>query len=173
MKRRKEVDRVWRVQRVDRVCLGTGLKLGQLGKLGQLAELFMNYWLVKQEPESYSFDDLLNDGATIWDGVRNFQARNNLRAMKTGDQVLFYHSGAEKAVSGLAEVSREGFPDPTDENWMAIEIKPVRKLAKHVSLAEIKAEKSLENIALIKQSRLSVVPLSEEEFDTIRKISDR
>lgn len=130
----------------------------------------MNYWLVKQEPEAYSFDDLLNDGKTDWTGVRNFQARNNLRAMKTGDQVLFYHSVSEKAVVGLAEVSREEFTDPSDEKWIAVEIAPIEKFAKSVSLDKIKAEKTLENIALIKQSRLSVMPLTKSEFETILKL---
>lgn len=131
----------------------------------------MNYWLVKQEPEKYSFDDFLQEGETVWTGVRNFQARNNLRAMKTGDKVLFYHSVSEKAIVGAAEVSREEFPDPTDEKWIAVEIKPVEKFARAVALDEIKAEKSLENIALIKQSRLSVMPLTKEEFETILKLS--
>lgn len=130
----------------------------------------MNYWLVKQEPESYSFADLTKDGRTDWTGVRNYQARNNLRAMKLGDRVLFYHSGAEKSVVGLAEVSRTEFPDPTDENWGAVEIKPLEKFAKNVSLGTIKAEKSLENIALLKQSRLSVVPLTQTEFEIICKL---
>src|SRR5215203_2047885 len=123
----------------------------------------MNYWLVKQEPQKYSFDDLIKDQKTIWDGVRNYQARNNLRDMKCGDKVLYYHSGLEKAVVGVAEVERENFPDPTDEKWIAVEIKPVEKFAKPVTLDEIRAEKSLENIALIKQSRLSVMPLTKEE----------
>jgi len=130
------------------------------------------YWLVKQEPEKYSFDNLLADGTAVWDGVRNFQARNNLRAMKTGDQVLFYHSVSEKAVVGLAEVSREEFPDPNDDKWIAVEIRPVEKFAKFVTLDQIKAEKSLENIALIKQSRLSVMPLTKDEFQTILKLND-
>jgi len=131
----------------------------------------MNYWLVKQEPEAYSFDDLMKDGKTDWTGVRNFQARNNLRAMRTGDRVLFYHSVSEKSVVGVAEVSRGEFPDPTDEKWISVEIKPVEKLANPVSLDQIKTEKSLENIALLKQSRLSVVPLTKAEFETIIKIS--
>jgi predicted RNA-binding protein with PUA-like domain len=131
----------------------------------------MNYWLVKQEPESYSFDDLLKDGKTDWTGVRNFQARNNLRDMKTGDQVLFYHSVSEKSVVGLAMVSRNEFPDPTDEKWVAVEIKPVEKFAKPVTLETIKAEKSLENIALIKHSRLSVMPLAKDDFETILKMA--
>jgi predicted RNA-binding protein with PUA-like domain len=131
----------------------------------------MNYWLVKQEPAAYSFDDLVKDGKTVWTGVRNFQARNNLRAMRAGDRVLFYHSVSEKSVVGEAEVSREEFADPTDEKWTAVEIKPVEKFAKPVSLDRIKSEKSLENIALIKQPRLSVVPLTKAEFDLIGKLS--
>ncbi|MCY7345502.1 MAG: EVE domain-containing protein [Pyrinomonadaceae bacterium] len=131
----------------------------------------MNYWLVKQEPEKYSFDDLAADGVTDWTGVRNFQARNNLRAMRVGDQVLFYHSVSEKAVVGLAQVSRESFPDPQDEKWIAVEIRPIEKFAKAVTLDEIKAAKNLENIALIKQSRLSVMPLTKSEFETILHIA--
>lgn len=131
----------------------------------------MNYWLVKQEPESYSFDDLIKDGKTDWTGVRNYQARNNLRAMKTGDKVLFYHSVSEKSVVGLAEISKEEFPDPTDEKWIAVELKPLEKFAKPVTLEQIKAEKSLGNIALIKQSRLSVMPLTKKEFETILKMT--
>lgn len=132
----------------------------------------MKYWLVKQEPEKYSFDDLLKDKKTIWDGVRNYQARNNLRDMKTGDRVLFYHSVSEKSVVGIAEVAKENFPDPTDEKWLVVELKPLEKLANSVSLEQIKAEKTLENIALIKQSRLSVMPLTKKEFDKILKMSE-
>lgn len=133
----------------------------------------MNYWLVKQEPEKYSFDDLLKDGATEWTGVRNFQARNNLRAMKTGDLVLFYHSVSDKAVVGSAKVSKEAFQDSTDDTgkWIAVEIQPIEKFKKAVTLDEIKARENLQNIALIKQSRLSVMPLSKEEFDSILKLS--
>src|SRR5215217_2413286 len=98
----------------------------------------MNYWMVKQETESYSFDDLIRDGKTDWTGVRNFQARNNLRAMRTGDRVFFYHSVSEKSVVGVAEVSREEFTDPTDEKWIAVEIKPVEKFAKSITLDEVK-----------------------------------
>ena len=132
----------------------------------------MKYWLVKQEPEAYSFDDLIKDGKTDWTGVRNFQARNNLQAMKLGDKVLFYHSVSEKSVVGLAEVSRAEFPDPTDEKWIAVEIKPVKKFNKPVSLEQIKGEAGLQNIALIKQSRLSVMPLTEGEFDLILKMTN-
>lgn len=133
----------------------------------------MNYWMVKQEPEKYSFDDFLKEGKTEWTGVRNFQARMHLRAMKKGDRVLFYHSVSEKAVVGIAEVSAEAFPDSTDETgkWVAVEIKPVEKFARAVALDEIKAHKNLQNIALIKQSRLSVMPLTREEFETILKMS--
>lgn len=131
----------------------------------------MNYWLVKQEPEKYSFDDLLKDKKTVWDGVRNYQARNNLRGMKKGDQVLFYHSVTDKAVVGLAQVSKENFPDPNDEKWLAVELKPVEKFSNPITLEQIKNEKSLENIALIKQSRLSVMPLTKKEFEKILKLS--
>lgn len=131
----------------------------------------MKYWMVKQEPEAYSFDDLIEEGETDWTGVRNYQARNNLREMKTGDQVLFYHSVSEKAVVGLAEVSKEDFPDPTDEKWTAVRIKPIEKFEKPVTLDQIKNERSLENIALIRQSRLSVLPLTENEFDAILKLA--
>lgn len=132
----------------------------------------MKYWLVKQEPEAYSFDDLIKDGSTDWTGVRNYQARNNLRAMKNGDKILFYHSVSEKAVVGIAEVSREEFIDPTDEKWIAVEIKPIEKLQNPVTLEQIKAEKTLENIALIKQSRLSVMPLTKAEYDAILKLAN-
>ncbi len=131
----------------------------------------MNYWLVKQEPEAYSFDDLVKDGKTDWTGVRNFQARNNLQAMKKGDKVLFYHSVSEKSVVGLAKVSKAAFPDPTDEKWIAVEIEPVKKYKKPVTLAEIKENKALAEIALIKQSRLSVMPLSKDEFEEIVSMS--
>ena len=135
----------------------------------------MNYWLVKQEPETYSFDDLVAEERTAWTGVRNFQARNNLRAMCTGDAVLFYHSKSEKAVVGIGEISKEALADPTDETdkWIAVEIKAVAKLAKAVTLDQIKAVENLQNIALVKQSRLSVIPLTKEEFETILELADR
>ena len=131
----------------------------------------MKYWLVKQEPEKYSFDDLAKDGKTVWDGVRNYQARNNLREMRLEDRVLFYHSVSEKAVVGIAEIVEESFADPTDEKWLAVEIAPLEKLKTAVALDRIKAENSLENIALIKQSRLSVMPLTKAEYETIVKLS--
>lgn len=131
----------------------------------------MSYWMVKQEPEAYSFDDFLKDGKTDWTGVRNFQARNNLKAMKKGDEVLFYHSVSEKMVVGLAKVSKEAFPDPTDTDWIAVELKPVEKFKKPLSLAEIKDDSILKETPLIKQSRLSVMPLSKKEFERFIKLT--
>jgi predicted RNA-binding protein with PUA-like domain len=127
----------------------------------------MNYWMVKQEPEAYSFDDLVAEGKTDWTGVRNFQARNNLKAMKKGDKVFFYHSVSEKAVVGIAEVSKEAYPDPTDEKWIAVEIKPVKKVKKPVTLEAVKANAALANIALVRQSRLSVIPLTKDEYEEV------
>lgn len=125
------------------------------------------YWLVKQEPEAYSFDDLVTDGRTDWTGVRNYQARNNLNEMKKGDKVLFYHSISEKSVVGLAKVSKPAFPDPTDEKWIAVEIEPMRKFKKPVTLEQVKNNKALADIALIRQSRLSVMPLTKDEYEEI------
>ena len=116
------------------------------------------YWLVKQEPEDYSWDDFVRDGRTVWTGVRNYAARNNLKGMRTGDSVLFYHSGESKSVVGLAGVARAAFPDPTaveEEGWVAVELTPVEALPKPVTLAQIKAEISLQDIGLVRQSRLS------------------
>jgi len=127
----------------------------------------MNYWMVKQEPEAYSFDDLVAEGKTDWTGVRNFQARNNLKAMKKGDKVLFYHSVSEKSVVGIAEVSKEEYPDPTDEKWIAVEVKPVKKLKTPVTLQDVKANAALANIALVRQSRLSVIPLTKDEYEEV------
>ena len=127
------------------------------------------YWLVKQEPEGYSWDDFVRDGRTEWTGVRNFQARNNLRQMKAGDRVLFYHSGTGKCVVGIAEVSKAPYPDPTadDPQWVAVDIKPVKPLKKAVELAAMRDHSKLTNLLLIKQSRLSVMPLTKDEFETI------
>jgi predicted RNA-binding protein with PUA-like domain len=134
-----------------------------------------NSWLVKQEPEDYSWDDLVSDKKTAWTGVRNFQARNNLRKMKTGDVVLFYHSGKDKSVVGIAEVAKAAYPDPTadDDSWIAVDIKPVRPLAKLVSLADIKANSKLRDLLLVRQSRLSVMPVAKEDFDEIVKMSGK
>ena len=127
------------------------------------------HWLVKQEPEAYSWEDFSRDGKTNWEGVRNFQARNFLRAMRKGDAVLFYASVTTKAVLGLAELSREAFPDETaaEGDWSAVELRCVKAFRKAVSLEQIKAEQSLAKIALLRQSRLSVMPLRPEEFKRI------
>ena len=131
----------------------------------------MNYWMVKQEPEAYSWDDFVKDGATDWTGVRNFQARNNLKAMNKGDEVLFYHSVTGKEVVGIATVSKSEFPDPTDEKWVAVELKPLKALKKPVTLAQIKANLALANIGLLRQSQLSVMPLTKDEFEEIVSMS--
>jgi predicted RNA-binding protein with PUA-like domain len=127
------------------------------------------HWLVKQEPSAYSWDDFVRDGGTAWTGVRNFQARNNLKAMRAGDRVLFYHSNEGKEVVGIATVAREAYPDPTaDEGgWICVDLKPVKRLKQPVTLEQIKADPALANIALIRQSRLSVMPLTAEEFANI------
>ncbi len=132
----------------------------------------MNYWLVKSEPSTYSWDAFVKDGRTHWDGVRNYQARNNLRAMKRGDLVLYYHSGAGPGVVGVAKVVKESYQDPTtdDDRWVAVDLEPVRALKTAVPLGDIKKEKRLKNISLLKQGRLSVVPVTKEEFDVIVSI---
>jgi len=126
-------------------------------------------WMVKQEPETYSWDDLVRDGRTDWTGVRNFQARNNLRQMKVGDRVLFYHSGTGKCVVGLAEVAKPAYSDPTadDPQWVAMDLKPVKRLNEPVPLASIRYHPKLANLPLIRQSQLSVMALTKEEFETI------
>jgi len=128
-----------------------------------------SYWMVKQEPETYSWSDFVNDGLTDWTGVRNYQARNNLREMKPEDRVLFYHSGKEKAVVGIAEVAKSAYPDPTadDVQWVAVDLKPVKALKNPVPLAAIRYDKRLSQLPLIRQSQLSVMPLTKDEFDVI------
>jgi predicted RNA-binding protein with PUA-like domain len=131
------------------------------------------YWLVKQEPSSYSWTDFVADGATNWTGVRNFQARNNLRAMRKGDAVLFYHSVTDKAAIGIAEVVREAYRDPTakEGDWSAVDIRPLKALNQPVSLEQIKTEPRLRNIPLLKNSRLSVQPLEKSAFELIMRMS--
>jgi predicted RNA-binding protein with PUA-like domain len=133
----------------------------------------MNYWLVKQEPDSYSFDAFTKDGKTDWTGVRNFTARNNLKAMKKGDKVFYYHSNIGKEIVGMATVSKEHFPDKTakEGDWVAVELEAGKKLKNPVTLAAIKANPALKDIALIRLSRLSVVPITKEEFDEITAMS--
>ncbi|HKQ37109.1 MAG TPA: EVE domain-containing protein [Verrucomicrobiae bacterium] len=134
-----------------------------------------NYWLVKQEPDSFSWATLVKDGRTDWTGVRNFQARKHLRGMKKGDGVLFYHSGDEKQVVGLARVEKEAYPDPTasaDEgDWVAVDIVPVKPLKNPVALQQIKADKSLADMPLVRQSRLSVSPVTEDQFKRIMNLA--
>lgn len=133
----------------------------------------MNYWLVKSEPFKYSWDKFVTDGETFWDGVRNYQARNNLREMKQGDWVLFYHSNEGKEVVGYAEVSKESYQDPTtdDKNWLVVNLKPLAKLAKAVTLEAMKADEILSGMALVKQSRLSVCPVTKDQFDRVMLLS--
>jgi predicted RNA-binding protein with PUA-like domain len=128
-----------------------------------------NFWLVKQEPSDYSWSDFVEDGSTSWTGVRNFAARNNLRHMSKGDEVLFYHSGEDKAVVGIAKVARTVYRDATakESDWSAVDLVPVKPLRRPVTLREIKAKRELRNIALVRQSRLSVMPLAAKEFDFI------
>ncbi len=128
-----------------------------------------SYWMVKQEPETYSWTDFVNDGRTDWSGVRNYQARNNLREMKNGDRVLFYHSGKDKAVVGLAEVVKSAYKDPTadDPQWVAVDLKPIKPFATPVLLAAIRYDKRLSQLPLIRQSQLSVMPLTKDEFEVI------
>jgi predicted RNA-binding protein with PUA-like domain len=127
------------------------------------------HWLVKQEPESYSWETFAREGRTAWEGVRNFQARNNLRQMKARDRVLFYASGGPKAVIGIAEVTKAAYPDPTadEPGWVAVELRAVRALGRPVTLAQIKADPGLGAVMLLRNSRLSVMPLSEGEFGRI------
>jgi predicted RNA-binding protein with PUA-like domain len=132
----------------------------------------MAYWLMKTEPETYSWDDLVRDKKTTWDGVRNFQARTNIKAMKKGDIVFIYHTGDEKAVIGTAKVLKEHYPDPADKDWVVIDLAPEKKLKKPVSLSQIKADKRLTNMVLVRASRLSVQPVREEEFDMVIGLSE-
>lgn len=131
----------------------------------------MRYWLVKSEPFKYSWDQFCEDGSTYWDGVRNYQARNNLRAMKIGDQVLYYHSNEGLAVVGVARVVKEAYQDPTteDERWVVVDLEPVEALANPVTLREIKDEPRLADLALVRQGRLSVMPVVKKHFDLIVK----
>ena len=132
----------------------------------------MQHWVVKQEPEKYPWTQFVKDKGTYWDGVRNYQARNNLRAMKKGDLVMYYHSVSEKAVVGVAKVTREAYPDPTakEGDWSVVDLKPLKAMAEPVTLATIKADAKLAEIALIKQSRLSVLPLRASEFRRVLQL---
>jgi predicted RNA-binding protein with PUA-like domain len=133
------------------------------------------HWLIKSEPYKFSFDQLVADGRAVWDGVRNFEARNNLRAMKKGDLCLYYHSNEGKAVVGVARVSREAYPDPTaaGEDWSVVEVEPVRPLARPVELEELRASKVLAKMMMLRRPRLSVVPVADEEFAAVLDLSKK
>ncbi len=132
------------------------------------------HWLVKSEPFKYSWDDLVKDGSTYWDGVRNAQARNNLRAMKVGDRVLYYHSNVGKEVVGVAKVTRCAYQDPTtdDERWVVVDLEPVKSLKQSVTLAQVKADPQLQKIPLVTHSRLSVMPLEKSAFERILQLGN-
>jgi len=127
------------------------------------------HWLVKQEPGGYAWEDFARDGRTSWDGVRNYQARNNLRAMRAGDPVLFYASGEAKSVQGIAQVAQAAYPDPTadEPGWVSVELRTVRRLARPVALAKLRAEPALAGLALLRNSRLSVLPVASADFERI------
>ncbi|HEU4471041.1 MAG TPA: EVE domain-containing protein [Flavisolibacter sp.] len=134
----------------------------------------MAYWLVKSEPFKYSWAQFEKDGQTFWDGVRNYAARNNLRAMKKGDQVFFYHSNEGLEIVGIAKVVKEAYQDPTsdEDTWSAVDLKPFKKFRKPVTLQQIKGEKRLKDMALLRLSRLSVQPVTEEEWDVVMEMSN-
>jgi len=131
----------------------------------------MNYWLVKTEPDTYSYDDLEKDKKTCWDGVRNFQARSNLKKMQEGDQVFIYHTGDEKAIVGIGKVAKDAYPEPADNEWIAVDLVPLKKLKNSVSLAQIKADKRLSDMTLVRAARLSVQSVTKEQFDYIISLS--
>jgi predicted RNA-binding protein with PUA-like domain len=133
----------------------------------------MAHWLMKSEPESYGWDDLVRDGGTEWDGVRNNAARLHLKAMRQGDEAFLYHSMSDKAVVGIMRIARAAQPDPRDEDWVSVRVEPVKPLPRPVTLAEIKAEPSLAAMELIRQSRLSVAPVREDEWQTVLAMSRR
>lgn len=134
----------------------------------------MNHWLLKSEPVKYSWDQMLKDKKTFWDGVRNYQARNNLKEMKKGDLCLYYHSNEGKEVVGIVKIVKEYYQDPTSEdtNWVVVDVAPFKTLKKPVTLETIKSDKRLENIGLVRQGRLSVMKLTAHEFDVILELSE-
>lgn len=132
----------------------------------------MNYWLVKTEPETYSFDNLMKDKKTVWDGIRNFQARSNLKKMEAGDTVLVYHTGDEKAITGIARVVKAAYPEPKDNEWVAVDLAAEKKLKNPVTLAQIKSDKRLSDMVLVRAARLSVQPVTSREFDLILALSE-
>ena len=132
----------------------------------------MAYWLAKSEPSVYSWDDLVKEKQTCWSGIRNYAARLHLRNMKKGDEVFFYHSNEGKAIVGIAKIVKEFYPDPTDNEWSVVDIAPEKKFKTPVTLAQIKADKRLQDMALVRVSRLSVQPVKKEEFDMVLALSE-
>ena len=134
----------------------------------------MKYWLLKSDPDAWSWDNQVKEGASMWDGVRNYQARNNLKEMKKNDLCFFYHSVKERSIVGIVKVVKEYYPDPTDKTgrFVVVDVKAIKKLKNPVSLDQIKENNKLKNIALVKQSRLSVMPLKKNEWDIIIKMSN-
>jgi len=139
--------------------------------MGQEEPAQMAYWLMKSEPESYGWADLVRDRGTEWDGVRNNAARLHLKAMKKGDEAFFYHSMSDKAVVGIVRIAREAQPDPKDKDWVSVRVEPVKELDRPVTLAEIKAEPRLSQMELIRQSRLSVAPVRDDEWKVVLELA--
>ncbi len=133
----------------------------------------MNYWLLKTEPETYSWETLMKDKKGVWDGVRNFQARKNLSSMEKGDMALIYHTGEQKAVVGIAVVTKSPYPEPKDPSWIAVDLAPKKALKHPVSLGRVKQDKALKNMVLVRAARLSVQPVTSEEFERILELSTK
>jgi predicted RNA-binding protein with PUA-like domain len=132
----------------------------------------MNYWLVKTEPETYSWDHLVKEKKGTWDGVRNFQARSHMKGMQKGDKVFVYHTGEEKSIIGIAKVVKEHYPEPKDPDWVAVDLSPEKKLKKAIALSQVKSDKRLADMVLVRASRLSVQPVKEQEFNLIVSLSE-
>jgi predicted RNA-binding protein with PUA-like domain len=133
----------------------------------------MSYWLLKTEPESFSWDDLARDKKAVWDGVRNFQARKNIKDMKKGDIAFIYHTGDQKAIIGISTVTKEAYPEPKDPEWVAVDLAPDKPLKNPVSLARIRQDKALQKMVLVRAARLSVQPVTKAEFDRVVELSQK
>jgi predicted RNA-binding protein with PUA-like domain len=133
----------------------------------------MNYWLLKTEPETFSWDDLVRDKKAVWDGVRNFQACKNIKDMKKGDVAFIYHTGGQKAIIGTSSVTKEAYPEPKDPEWVAVDLAPAKALKNPVSLAQIRQDKALQKMVLVRSARLSVQPVTKAEFDRIIELSQK
>jgi predicted RNA-binding protein with PUA-like domain len=146
----------------------------RIDKFGLYKSLPMNYWILKSEPDVYAYDDLVKQGVGTWDGVRNYTARINLKAMKEGDLAFFYHSNIGKEIVGVAKIVREAFQDPTteDERWVAVQVTAERKLSKTVTLAQLKADAAINHIDLVRLSRLSVISITKKDFEYILRLAD-